>query len=71
MSYGLLLAIAPYLIGAGILATIGFAMWWCGHSEYQAGVKDERTRVEKQQAAIERGMQQERDRAMPNIDVPC
>lgn len=63
MSAALLRAVAPYLIGAGILAAAVLGVRWYGHSEYQSGVADERVRIEKRQAAIERGMQEERDRA--------
>lgn len=54
---------AAAAVGAVLLAGAYGAVRWYGHSRYEAGAAAERTRIEKQQAAIERGMQSEVDRA--------
>ena len=47
---------------AGLVAAAVVAWQWHGSARYDAGVSDERTRIEKQQAAIERGRQEDKDR---------
>jgi len=55
--------LAPYLIGAGILAAAAGGVVWYGHTEHEAGVQEERARVERLQASITAAMQEEKDRA--------
>lgn len=70
MIAGLLKALAGWkgyvlvaVVGAAILAGVLLERHWYGARQYAAGESAERTRIEEQQAAIERGMQSEVDRA--------
>ena len=48
---------------AGLVVAAIIAWEWHGATQWNAGVEHERARIEKQQAAIGRGMQVEKDRA--------
>ncbi|MDF3858071.1 hypothetical protein P3W70_06925 [Achromobacter denitrificans] len=59
----LLRAVAPYLIGAGLVVVGLLGVRWYGSSQYHAGGDARQAEIEKRQAAIERAWQEEKDRA--------
>lgn len=56
-------AAAPYLIGAGVLASLAAGVWMYGGHPYRACLVAERAATLERQARVERAMLEERDRA--------
>lgn len=67
----LLCAALPYLIGAALLAAAILGVRWYGASQYQAGANTRQVEIEKRQAAIEGGRQEEKTVRKPNTAGPC